>query len=219
MPLSTPAWTFHAISDRLLKSVVFALLAGPLAWLAWAIAGEIAVPGSRLGADPPEAVVRFLGEWSIRILLVTLSLSSVRRLLKQPWTIRVRRMAGLFAFTYVVTHFVAYLGLLAEFDWRLIREDLTDRRYITVGFAALVCLLPLAVTSTRNWQRRLGARWRRLHSLVYVIVPLGILHLFWLTKDGYAESATYLAWYLLLMGERLLDLTRRRRRRAVAATV
>ena len=181
-------------------------------WLAVAVAGELQSPGSRLGADPGEAVVQQLGEWSIRLLMLTLSVSSLRRLCKAPRLLRLRRMLGLFAFTYVSLHFVAYLGLLAEFDWALILGDLTDRTYITAGFFALLLLVPLAVTSTSGWQRRLKRRWALLHQPVYGIALLALLHLFWLTKDGYGEPLLYLLWYLLLMAERLFDRQRRLRR-------
>lgn len=168
------------------------------------------MPGSRLGADPGEAVVLYLGEWSLRLLLATLLVSTLSRWLRSPGLIGIRRMVGLFAFAAVCGHFLAYLSFLAVFDWSQIREDLVERRYITVGFIALLLLIPLAWTSTRGWQRRLGRRWKKLHRLVYVIAALGLLHLFWLTKDGYGEAALMFACYLLLIGERLLQLRVRR---------
>lgn len=185
----------------------------PFIYLGWLVHGEIVSPGSRLGADAGEAVVAYLGDWSLRLLLVVLAISSLSRRLKRPRLMSIRRQAGLFAFAAVVLHFCAYLGFLAVFDWQLIREDLVDRRYITVGFLALVLLLPLAVTSTRGWQRRLGRRWKRLHRLVYAIVPLGLLHLAWLTKDEYSEVVALGVIYLLLMIERVLT----NRRHAAAA--
>ena len=185
-------------------------LACPFLYLAWLLAGELSIPGSRLGADPGEALVLYLGEWSLRLLLATLLVSSLSRWLHNPGVIGIRRMVGLFAFTAVCCHFLAYLGFLAGFDWSLIREDLVERRYITVGFLALLLLVPLAWTSTRGWQRRLGRRWKQLHRLVYVIVGLALLHLFWLTKDGYGEAVLMLACYLLLIGERLVTYRVRR---------
>jgi sulfoxide reductase heme-binding subunit YedZ len=190
------------------------LLASPFAYLGWLVFGEIVVPGSRLGPDAGEAVVAYLGDWSLRLLLVVLAVTTLSRRVKQPRLISIRRQAGLFAFAAVVLHFFAYLSFLAVFDWQLIREDLIDRRYITVGFLALLLLLPLAVTSTRGWQRRLGRRWKRLHKLVYVIVPLGLLHLAWLTKDEYSEVVALSIIYLLLMMERALA----RRRQVIAGS-
>lgn len=202
---STPAWTWRAITDRFSKPVVFFVLATPLALLSVDIAWELDEPGSRLGADPGTEVVVTLGGWGIRLLLLTLAVSTARRLLKMPRLVRFRRMIGLFAFTYVALHFAAYLTFLAGFDWRVIEEDLVERAYITVGFLALVGLVPLAATSTTTWQRRLGSRWRKLHRMVYPVVGLGLLHYFWLTKDGYAEGVLYLTIYAALMLERALN--------------
>ncbi len=188
------------------------MLSLPLAVLAYDIAGELALPGSRLGADPGTAVVTFLGEWSIWMLLAVLLVSSTRRALAAPRVMRYRRMVGLFAFAYICLHLLAYLGFLAGFDGRQIFEDLTDRPYITVGFLALLLLVPLAITSTNAWRARLGRRWVRLHWAVYPAIALGILHHFWLTKDGYGESVLYLTVFLVLMAERLLRGRRSARR-------
>lgn len=173
-------------------------------WLANAIRMEIANPGVALGADPAEAVVLFLGEWGLRFLLLGLCISPLRR--RAGWNTlgRSRRMVGLFAFAYLGLHFLAYVGFLAEFDWSLIIADLTERPYIIVGTLALLLLVALAVTSTSGWQRRLRRNWQRLHRLVYLSVFLGLLHLLWLTKDGFAEFAFYLLIFLTLMIERLL---------------
>ncbi len=215
MRLYIQAWTFPAIFDsafissaafdRAAKPVLFILLSLPLGWLAFAILGELNVPGSRLGADPAVEVVRFLGEWSIRLLLLTLSVSSVRRIARFPKVLQLRRMIGLFAFSYVVCHFTAYLGFLAGFDLALIEEDLVERTYITVGFTGLLLLIPLAVTSTNGWRRRLGATWRKLHRAIYLIVPLGLVHLLWLTKDQYGEVVLYSLIFVVLMLERVVN--------------
>lgn len=185
------------------KPLVWLLCGAPLSWLGYAIVQEAQRPGSLLGADPGEAVVLYLGEWGIRMLLLALAVSPLRRRLGWPALARVRRLVGLFAFTYLTLHFLAYLGFLAAFDWSAILEDLTERAYITAGFLGLVALMPLALTSTRGWQRRLGRRWRALHRLVFAAAGLGLVHLLWLTKDGYGEVLAYGAVYLVLMGERL----------------
>ena len=197
-----PVTTEPAINQRIWKVVLFLVLAVPLALLGYDIAGELRVPGSRLGADPATAVVLELGTWGIRILLLTLAVSTLRRLLKAPRLLRYRRMVGLFAFAYVALHFLSYLGFLAGFDWSTIKQDLVERTYITVGFPALLLLVPLAVTSTNGWRRQLGRRWVILHRLVYLVIALGLLHYFWLTKDGFAEGVLYLALFLGLMLER-----------------
>lgn len=176
--------------------------------LGFDVAGELAAPGSRLGADPGKAVVTYLGEWSMWMLLLVLAVSSSRRVFSQPKLMRYRRMVGLFAFAYVCLHLLAYVGFLAGFDARQVVEDITLRPYILVGFLALVLLVPLAVTSTNRWRAKLGRRWVRLHKAVYPALALGILHHFWLIKDGYGESALYLTLFLALMAERF---TRRQR--------
>jgi sulfoxide reductase heme-binding subunit YedZ len=205
-------WTSPVSTDIRLKLPVFLLLALPLMVLGFNVASEIVAPGSRLGADPGKAVVLYLGEWTIRMLLLTLAVSSARRLTGQTKIMRFRRMVGLFAFTYLSLHFLAYLGFLAGFDGGQILEDLSDRPYITVGFLALLLLAPLAVTSTNGWRRRLGRRWVRLHRLVYPAIALGLIHYFWLTKDGYGENVLYLTIFLLLIVERLMNARRSGRR-------
>ena len=192
-------------TQTLLKPAAWTLLSLPLAWLGFAIYQEAQLPGSALGADPGEAVLLFLGEWGIRTLLLALSISTLRRRLGYAPLLRIRRLVGLFAFAYLSLHFLLYLGFFAKFDWRLIFEDLSERPYITVGFAALLMLLSLAVTSTDGWRRRLRRRWRQLHRLVYPASALGLLHFWWLTKDGYGEVAAYGIWLLLLGLDRLQD--------------
>lgn len=184
------------------KPLAWLLLGAPLAWLGWAMAVEIRSPGAVLGADPGEAVVLYLGEWGIRMLLLALAVTPLRRRLGWPALARLRRLVGLFAFSYLCLHLLAYVAFLVVFDVAAIVEDLTERTYITAGAAGVLALLPLALTSTRGWQRRLGRRWRSLHRLVFVAAGLGLLHLLWLTREGYGEVLAYGAVYLLLMGER-----------------
>ena len=205
-------------TQSLLKPAAWILLSLPLAWLGIAIFREAQLPGSALGADPTEAVLLFLGEWGIRTLLLALSISTLRRRLNYPPLLRVRRLVGLFAFAYLSLHFLFYLGFFTEFDGRLIVEDIAERPYITVGFAALLMLLALAVTSTNGWQRRLRRRWRQLHRLVYPASALGLLHLWWLTKDGYGEVAAYGVWLTLLYVDRLHDAWAKRTSKTQAPT-
>ena len=204
------------LSVRTLKIATFALLSLPLAWLAFAVAGEVQSPGSMLGADPGEAVLLHLGEWGLRALLFTLSVSTIRRRLGYAPILRVRRMAGLFTFTYIALHLLFYLWFFTEFDWRLIVEELAERPYITVGFSAFIILLALAVTSTNGWQRRLRRRWQQLHRLVYVAAALGIVHFWWLTKAGYGEVLFHGLWLALLFADRLLAARGKRKRRLEA---
>jgi len=184
------------------KMIAFACLCLPLGLLVYDILAEIQQPGSALGADPGEAVVLHLGDWTLRVLLLTLCVSTLRRRAGWSWLARWRRMVGLFAFSYLCLHLAAYVGFLAGFDARAVLDDLTERPYIMVGMAAFGMLLPLAWTSTRGWQRRLGTAWVRLHRLIYPAAVLAIAHLAWLTKDGYAEVAVYSAVLGLLLAER-----------------
>lgn len=195
----------------LLKIVAACLCLAPLVQLLGYILAELESPGAALGADPGLAVVRYLGEWSITWLLVSLSLSSLARRCNWKVLVRVRRMVGLFAFGYVCLHLLAYLGLLAGFEFSRIVDDLAKRPYIVVGFTGFLGLLPLAVTSTRGWQRRLGANWKRLHRLVPVVGVLAVLHLAWLSKSSYADAFIYGTWMAVLFLERLPWLTRGRR--------
>ena len=190
--------------NQALKPSLFVLLCLPLAWLAWQIVLEVEAPTTALGADPGEAIVHFLGEWAIRLLLLAFSVTPLRVLLSSPAIARQRRMVGLFAFFYAVLHLTAYLFFYVQFEWALIVEDFVERAFITVGIAAVLCLLPMAVTSTHGWQRRLRRNWKRVHMLVYPAVAFAIIHLYWLTKDGFAEVILYAIWFALLLGFRLV---------------
>ena len=201
-PVAAGGWS------RLLKPAVFALLSLPLIWIVWAVVAEASAPGSVLGADPGKEVVDHLGEWSLRALLLALSVSTVRRRARWPAVGATRRMIGLFAFVYVVLHALAYVGLLAGFDTDQLVDDLTERRYIIVGAVALAALVPLAVTSTNGLRRRMGPRWRALHRLVYPIAALALLHVWWLTKADYGEWLVYVIWFGMLMVERWLARSR-----------
>lgn len=193
------------------KPVVFCVLALPLVLLGVDVWREFQLPGSGLGADPGEAVVHHLGTWGLRTLLLALAVSPASRLLKRPRWVRYRRMVGLWAFTYLVLHFLAYLWLLGGFALETLTADLYQRPYITVGFLALVLLIPLAVTSTRGWQRRLGRRWKTLHRLVYPAAIAAWTHLLWLSKGGFLDPFVYGLVLALLFGERIAFRIRKQR--------
>ena len=177
-----------------LKPLVFLLCLVPLAALAWQ-----GITGG-LGANPVEAITHHTGLWALRLLMVTLALTPLRLLTGWSGALRYRRMTGLFAFFYALLHFLTYLGLDQQFAWGDIATDILERPYITVGFAALVILVPLAATSTNAMVRRLGARrWLRLHRLVYVSGLLGALHFLWLVKADIREPVLYLALFVILM--------------------
>jgi sulfoxide reductase heme-binding subunit YedZ len=181
------------------KPVLFVLCALPLAWLTLRAFG---VAGLSLGPNPVEALLHGLGLWALRLLLLTLCVRPAAVVFKQPRLMRLRRMVGLYAFTYVALHFLTWLVLDRGLDWTGVVADIAKRPYITVGFAAFILLLPLAVTSTDRWMRRLGRRWHSLHRLVYVAALLGSLHFLWLVKADWREPALYIAAYVALMAWR-----------------
>ncbi len=183
---------------RLAKPAVFAVSLLPLVWVAW-----LAVAGG-LGANPIEALNRFLGDWALRFLLVALAVTPVRRLTGWAAVGRLRRMLGLFAFFYAVLHVSSYVGLDQFFDWQAIGKDILKRHYITVGMAALTLLVPLAATSTQSMIRRVGGRnWRRLHRAVYVITPLAVVHFWMMVKADHSRPLVYGVVAALLLAVRL----------------
>jgi sulfoxide reductase heme-binding subunit YedZ len=198
---------------RLFKPALFLLCALPLAWL---IARAFGVAGAGLGANPIDEIMDRLGEWGLRLLLATLCVTPLAVTLRKPWLMGVRRMLGLFAFTYLSLHFLNWLVLDQWFDLSAIGADIAKRPYITVGFTAFALLVPLAVTSTAGWMRRLGRRWHRLHRLVYPAAILGCTHFWWQVKADWREPALYSA---LLAGLLLWRIRRARRRSATPAAV
>lgn len=196
---------------RLLKPVAFALCLIPLALLAW----KAATGG--LGANPIEATTRHLGWWALVLLLAGLAITPLRHLTGIHALVRVRRMVGLFGFAYAALHWSSYLGLDQFFDWGEVWKDLVKRPYITIGMLAFLLLVPLAITSTDGWVRRLGGkRWQRLHRLVYAIGVLGVLHYFLLVKADLRAPAVFAAVLASLLGFRVY---RRRAKVAVTARV
>jgi sulfoxide reductase heme-binding subunit YedZ len=190
-----------------LQAALFAAALLPLARLVW-----LGLYGG-LGANPVEFVIRSLGTWTLVMLVVTLSVTPLRLATGWAWPMRLRRMFGLFAFFYASLHFGAYLWLDQWFDLAAIWKDVVKRPYITAGFAALLLMVPLAVTSTNAWVRRLGGRnWQRLHRLVYVIAPLAILHFWWqkAAKNDIGEPLLYALVIGALLGVRLLRWINRR---------
>lgn len=156
-----------------------------------------------LGANPIEFITRSLGTWTLVGLLVTLSVTPLRRLTGRAELIRTRRMLGLFTFFYACLHFVTYIWLDQFFDPAAILKDIVKRPFITVGFAAFVLLIPLALTSTHAMMRRLGRRWQQLHRLVYAIAILGVIHYFWLVKKDLTDPLIYAVILALLLVLRL----------------
>jgi len=158
-----------------------------------------------LGANPIEFITHATGEWTLRLLLITLTITPLRKLAGLPELIRFRRMVGLFAFFYGSLHLTTYLWLDKFFDWQEILKDVAKRRFITVGFLAFVLMLPLAATSTAASIRWLGgARWRRLHQLIYVSAVAGVIHYYWLVKSDIRGPLFYAAIAAVLLAYRLV---------------
>jgi sulfoxide reductase heme-binding subunit YedZ len=199
--------SLKTILSRPPKPIVFLLCAVPAALI-----GLDALRG-HLGADPIRAIQLRTGWWTLTFLLITLAVTPARRLTGWNGIGRYRRMLGVFAFTYATLHFLTYIVLDQFFAWRFIIEDVAKRRWITVGFASFLLLVPLAVTSTNGWIRRLGKRWVKLHQLVYVAAAGGVLHFLWLVKKDVREPALFGLVLVVLLALRL----GRRRRRAAAA--
>jgi sulfoxide reductase heme-binding subunit YedZ len=168
------------------------------------------VAGLGLGANPIDELMDRLGEWGLRLLLATLCVTPLAVTLRKPWLMGFRRMLGLFAFTYLALHFLNWLVLDQWFDAAAIAADIAERPYITVGFTAFVLLVPLAVTSTAAWMRRLGRRWHQLHRLIYPAAILGCTHFWWQVKADWREPALYAAVLALLLAWRVRRARRRR---------
>jgi methionine sulfoxide reductase heme-binding subunit len=183
---------------RWVKIAVFLLSLVPLAHLAWrAWTGD-------LTANPIEYITHFTGTWAIRLVVITLSITPLRKLLHMPDLIRFRRMIGLFAFFYASLHFATWFGLDKGFDLHEILADFTKRRFIIAGLTAFVCLVPLAVTSTKGWIRRLGGRgWQRLHRLIYVTAVAAVIHYYWLVKSDVRAPLFYGSLVAVLLAYRL----------------
>jgi sulfoxide reductase heme-binding subunit YedZ len=174
------------VTFRSAKPLLWVACLAPLAWLVYR-----AVSG-RLSANPIDDITDDTGQWALRLLLVSLAVTPVRRLTGWNGVIQWRRLLGLFAFFYVCLHLSTYVVLDQFFDPQSILADIAKRRYITVGFAGFLILLALAVTSTTAWIRRLGRRWQSLHRFVYLAAVCGVIHLLWIVKgDDLREPAFY----------------------------
>ena len=183
---------------RRFKPVVFLACLIPLALLGWK------AYASALGANPIEVITHATGDWTLRFLLITLAITPIRKLTGQLWLIRYRRMFGLFAFFYGTLHFLTYIWLDKFFDVHEMLHDIAKRKFITVGFTGFVLLIPLALTSTQGWIRRLGGkRWQALHRLIYFSALAVVIHYWWLVKADIREPMKYGAILAVLLGYRI----------------
>jgi methionine sulfoxide reductase heme-binding subunit len=199
----------------LYKPLVFVASLLPLAWL---LCGAFGWLDFSLGADPVKKLEHECGTWALNFLLITLAVTPLRHLANLPHLPRLRRMLGLFAFFYVLLHFAVYLSLDLEFNFRTLFTDIAKRPYITIGFLALLLLIPLAVTSTNRMMRRLGRRWQKLHRLVYVIAVLGVWHFYWQVKRDIREPLIYAGILAILLIYRWARSRRRATSRAPATS-
>ena len=194
-----------------LKFVVFPLCLVPLALLAWKGFHQ------DLGANPIEVITHSTGDWTIIFLLITLAITPVRRLTRQNWLIRFRRMTGLYAFFYGILHFTTWLWLDKFFDLHEMWADIVKRRFITVGMLGLTLMIPLAVTSTQWAIRKLGKKWASLHKLVYASAICGVIHYWWLVKADISKPLRYAVILGVLLGWRIVTWAMKKTRAAQAA--
>lgn len=183
--------------ERVVRGGVFALGLLPFAWLVYTAVG------GKLGPDPAEAIMHMTGEWSLRLLLLTLLVSPLRQWTGWSLPLKLRRMLGLYTFFYACIHLASFCHFYVGWTLSLIAEELVERPYITMGFAAWLLMLPLAVTSTRGMQRRLRRNWQRLHRLVYPVAALAAFHLLWQARSDIGEALIYAAIIALLLGWRV----------------
>ncbi len=185
------------LNSALVKLPLLAVFLLPLLSAVWQFYHDL------LGANPIEEITHITGEWTLRLLLITLAISPLRKILKVNGLIHLRRLFGVLSFFYALCHFLIYIILDQWLDWSYVIEDIIERPYITVGFTAFVLLVPLVITSTDAMQRKLQTVWVRLHKLIYVIAILGILHFWWLVKADLFEPIIYASILAVLLGYRI----------------
>lgn len=187
------------LKSRPSKPLVFLTCLLPLGLLVWA-----ALTGEGLGANPIEYITHYTGDWTLRFLLITLAITPFRRLMNLADLIRFRRMLGLFAFFYGTLHLITWVGLDRYFDVAEMWADIAKRRYITVGTLGFLAMVPLAITSTKGWIRRLGKKWAKLHKLIYVSAIAGVVHYWWLVKSDIRLPLMYAVLLTILFALRLV---------------
>ncbi|HEY5546562.1 MAG TPA: protein-methionine-sulfoxide reductase heme-binding subunit MsrQ [Gemmatimonadaceae bacterium] len=187
-----------------MKYPVIAASLLPAAWIAFALWSDLTRNTRYLGANPVKEMEHYVGEWNIRFLVLTLAVTPVIKLTGWGWLIRYRRIFGLLAFLYVSLHLSIYFVLDVELSGALLVEDVAKRLYITLGMAAFLLLVPLAITSTKGWIRRLGnRRWNALHWLVFPAVVLGLIHYYMAVKRDIREPLFYALIFAMLFWFRL----------------
>lgn len=186
------------LTSRWTKVFVFLLCLVPLGLLLWQGLHN------DLSANPVNYVEHATGDWTMRFLILTLAITPLRKILRLPQLIRFRRMLGLFAFFYVCLHFSTWVAVDNYFDWRHMLKDVAKRPFVTVGFTGFVLLIPLAITSTTGWIRRLGGkRWQMLHRAIYITAIAGVIHYYWLVKSDERKPLQYAAIVGILLAWRI----------------
>lgn len=194
------------LANKWTKVPVFLLCLVPLGLLVWRGLHQ------NLGANPIEFITHATGDWTLRFLIITLAITPLRKILHLPELIRFRRMFGLFAFFYACLHFTTYIWLDKFFAFGEMLKDIGKRPFITVGFTAFVLLIPLALTSTKGWIRRLGGRrWQMIHRAIYLSAIAGVIHYYWLVKSDVRKPLFYGALVFLLLAWRIAVWLQRRR--------
>ena len=202
------------LASKWIKLPVFLLCLGPVGVLAWRAFHY------DLTANPIEFITHLTGDWTLRFVVITLAVTPARKLLHLPELIRFRRMLGLFAFFYGLLHFSTWIGLDKFFDWMEMLHDVRKRPFITVGFTGFVLMIPLALTSTAGWIRRLGGkRWLTLHRLIYVTAVAGVVHYYWLVKSDHRKPVFFGALVALLLALRVGFWLVSRRARATGGAI
>ena len=181
------------------KPLVFVLSLVPFAL----VVGDLYQVTGTLGANPIEEIQDRFGNWGLRFILITLAVTPLRQITGRAWLLRFRRMLGLFAFFYVFMHFLTWLFLDQGLLLPAIAEDIFERPFITIGMAALAILIAMAATSTNGMRRRLGKRWRALHSAVYGVAVLGVWHYWWQVKLDSSDPVVYAVILAVLLGYRI----------------
>jgi len=192
-------------SGSLIKPAIFLLALLPFGYVLYRVLTN------DLGPDPAQELAIETGEWTLRALLLALAMTPLRQLTGSSQFVRNRRMIGLFALFYASVHLLVWMSFLLGFRWRAIGEELLQRPYITVGFAAYVILVALGITSPKAMVRKLGRNWKRLHRLVYLAGVLGLVHLLWIQRTDLVEVAVYGAILALLLGYRVVQRLQKRR--------
>ena len=186
------------LTSRWTKILVFVLCLVPVGILVWQAFHD------DLTANPIEFITHATGDWTLRFIIITLSITPLRKILHVPQLIRFRRMFGLYAFFYGMLHFSIWIGIDKFFDWTEMLKDVQKRRFITVGFTGLVLMMPLAITSTAGWIRRLGGkRWQLLHRAIYLTAIAGVIHYYWLVKSDVRKPLLYAFLVGILLAWRL----------------